>query len=393
MTPGEAPGSSGTGSGARPRPPIRTRILRLTGGKGDRAKIAEAASVLQGGGLVVFPTETVYGLGANALSAEAVEGIFRVKGRPCDNPLIVHLSSSRELPRVARRWPAVAERLAARFWPGPLTLVLPKHPRVPSVTTAGLGTVAVRVPGHPVARRLIAAAGVPIAAPSANLSGRPSLTSPSHLVEELTGRVEVLLLGGDSPLGVESTVVDVTARPPVVLRPGGLSLERIRRTVPSVRAPSPSRRAGSSPPRSPGLRHRHYAPRARMTVYVGPPRQVWQALRTRQDELARAGVGSALLVSQESPLRGRDVWVLGSRRRPSAVARRLFSAIREADARGFPEMLVEGFPSRGLGLAVMDRLLRASEGRRVVLPPGRGRRSPGGRARPQAPKKREGSFP
>lgn len=357
----------------RSPPPVRrrTRTLRLTGGAADRAKIEEAAAVLRNGGLVAFPTETVYGLGANALSEEAVRGIFSVKGRPSDNPLIVHLASAGDLPRVARNLPPAGTKLAERFWPGPLTLILPKRPAVPFVTTAGLDTVAVRVPSHPVAHRLISRAGVPIAAPSANLSGRPSLTSPSHLVRELSGRVDVILLGGDSPIGLESTVVDVAARPPRVLRPGGLTLERIRQVIPSVRAPplgASSPEGDGHPARSPGLRHRHYAPRARLTLFVGPIPHVWAALERRRRELARAGVSSALLVSSESPVRGRGVWVLGSRRRPSAVARRLFSALRDADAQGVQEMLVEGLPMRGLGFAVRERLLRAAEGRVVLVP-------------------------
>ncbi len=352
----------------------RTRTFRLTGGSTDRAKIDQAAAVLRDGGLVAFPTETVYGLGANALSEEAVLGIFAAKGRPSDNPLIVHLASSGDLARVARALPRAGTRLAKRFWPGPLTLILPKHPAVPLATTAGLDTVAVRVPSHPVAHQLISRAGVPIAAPSANLSGRPSLTSPSHLLRELSGRVDVILLGGDSPIGLESTVVDVTTRPPRVLRPGGLTLERVRQVLPSVRAPP--LRAGFQerdrlPARSPGLRHRHYAPRARLTLFIGPTPQVWEALERRRRELVRAGVSSALLVSSESPVRGRGVWVLGSRRRPSAVARRLFSAMRDADGHGVQEMLVEGIPMRGMGLAVRERLMRAAEGRVVLVPSSR----------------------
>lgn len=354
-------------TGFEPKP---TRIFQLAGGSTDQEALDYASVILRRGGLVVFPTETVYGLGANALSEEAVNGIFRAKGRPSDNPLIVHLDSARALPTVAKRIPPVARRLASNFWPGPLTIVLPKNARVPAATTAGLDTVAVRVPRHPVAQRLIAMAGVPVAAPSANLSGRPSLTSPQYLVEELSGKVDVILLSGESPIGVESTVVDATSRPPRVLRPGGLPVERIRKVISSLETPAspPCGPIGEGmTPRSPGMKYRHYAPRARVTLYVGAYREVWRELRYRRRVLTRQGIRVTLLVSEESSMTGKGIWRLGSRRAPSTVARRLFSALRDADASGAEEILVEGFPVRGLGWAVMDRLRRAAEGHVVTV--------------------------
>ena len=346
----------------------RTRVFDLTR-KGSAARaISAAGAVLRSGGLVAFPTETVYGLGANALNAKAVRGIFRAKGRPTDNPLIVHLRDAGDLPRVARDIPALGLRLAEAFWPGPLTLVLPKHPRVPKVTTAGLDTVAVRVPSLPWARRLIEAAGVPIAAPSANLSGRPSLTTPGHLVRELKGKVDILLLGGKSRIGVESTVVDVVSSPPVLLRAGGLSVERLQSLVPDLRV-LPLEASGApdreTPPRSPGLKYRHYAPRARVTLFVGSPQRTRQALENRRRMLTREGRKVGLLVTRESGLRGPAVRVLGSRRAPDRFAFGLFHALRELDALGADEILVEGIPATGVGLAVMDRLRRAA-GDRVV---------------------------
>ncbi len=374
----------------------RTRIFHLAGGKNDQRALAYASAVLRKGGLVVFPTETVYGLGANALSEKAVRDIFRVKGRPSDNPLIVHLSSVDDLPLVAQRVPALAKRLAANFWPGPLTLVLPARSNVPKVTTAGMDSVAVRVPNHPIARQLIAGAGVPVAAPSANLSSRPSLTSPAYLLQELSGKVDVLLLAGNSPIGVESTVIDVRTSPPVVLRPGGLSVERIRKVAPSIELPTFFREnsaTDTNPPRSPGLRHRHYAPKARVTLYVGPPSLVWEAMRQRRSAMRLLRISLALLVSWESPLKGEGVWKFGSRYTPSTVASRLFRVLRDADASGVQEMLVEGIPIRGLGLAVMDRLVRAAEGRVIHVRDRKRRTGRGDQGLAQEPKFSDGSLP
>lgn len=347
------------------------------GGKADAAKIAEAARVLRRGGLVAFPTETVYGLGANALDARAVRGIFRAKGRSSDNPLIVHLADARDLPRVAREVSPPVRRLARRFWPGPLTLVVPRHRRVPLATTAGLDTVAVRVPGHPVARALIRAAGVPIAAPSANLSGRPSLTSPEHLIAELMGRVDVLLLAGPSRIGVESTVIDLVRSPPTVLRAGGLPVERLRPWLPDLWV-SPeaegARPRGSTRPRSPGMKYRHYAPHARVALFEGPLRAVARTMRIRAASLARRGRRVRVLVPRESPLRGASVRVLGSAGRPHEIARHLYTMLRDADRDGATDILVQGIPAHGLGLAVMDRLRRAAAERQVDAP---GRQGPG----------------
>ncbi len=313
--------------------------LRL--GPGD---LAQAAAILRRGGLVAFPTETVYGLGADATDARAVAGVFAAKGRPADNPLIVHLADAAALGEVAEG----GSPLAA-LWPGPLTLVLRRRPRgVCDLATAGLATVAVRVPDHALARALIAAAGCPVAAPSANRSGRPSPTTAAAVLEDLDGAIDAVLDGGPTDVGVESTVVDATEDPPRVLRLGGLPLEALRRLAPDIAV-------GGDARRSPGTRYRHYAPRA--PVVLAPGEAV--------AGLLAADPRAAALVTDETAARlpaGRGgVARLGPLADAAAHARRLFEALRSLD-RGQPSVIVaEILPEAGLDRAVMDRLRRAAQ--------------------------------
>lgn len=320
----------------------------------DPAAIARAAAVLQAGGLVAFPTETVYGLGADALDAAAVRRIFAAKGRPTDNPLIVHVAEASQARALARTVPAAAERLMS-LWPGPLTLVLPRADHVPAVTTAGQPTVAVRIPAHPAALALLRACGRPIAAPSANRSGRPSPTTAAHVLADLGGVIEVILDGGPCAVGIESTVVDVTGPVPLVLRVGGLSVEALRAAVGPVdvlgeaSSSSLEKNREEALARSPGLRHRHYAPRARVVV-VAPG-----------EAAALAGEGDAVMSQRPRPAGHRAIW----RVMPEALegyARELFGALRELDSQGVATIVVEAVPDEGLGRAILDRLRRASAG-------------------------------
>lgn len=326
---------------------MRTLYLRATA-----EAVSRAAQVIREGGLVAFPTETVYGLGADALSAAAVARIFEAKERPRGNPLIVHLGGVEALEEVAARVPDRAREIAARFWPGPLTLVLPRASAVPLVTTGGLETVALRVPAHPVARALIQAAARPIAAPSANRSGRPSPTCAEHVREDLDGRIELVLDGGPTPLGVESTVLDMTSEPPTLLRLGGVTLEQLESCLGEVRRlPGDHDEAAG---RSPGLRFRHYAPRARvMLIEAGTgERAVLSWLE--------AGKPVALMVQRAVALARPGLTVKTMPDDVEGYARELFGALRELDARGVEGILVETMAEEGLGRTIMDRLRRAA---------------------------------
>jgi L-threonylcarbamoyladenylate synthase len=310
-----------------------------------------AAGIIARGGLVAFPTETVYGLGAGATDEQAVARIFQAKGRPPDNPLIVHIASLEQLPLVAREIPREAYRLAELFWPGPLSLVLYRSQQIPPGVSAGLPTVAVRMPNHPVALGLIKKAGVPIAAPSANRSGRPSPTSAFHVLEDLAGRIEAVLDGGRSLIGVESTVLDLTAPQPTLLRPGGVTRERLE--VALGRQVVLPRWDGTSPPPSPGMKYRHYAPRAPLIVVVGSEARRHRLARSLLSWYERQG----LKVGYLNPLRN----FRGSLdKREKAFARSLYAALRAMDKGGADLIVAEGFPACGWGAVIMNRLCKAA---------------------------------
>jgi L-threonylcarbamoyladenylate synthase len=326
--------------------------------------------VLQHGGLVAFPTETVYGLGANALDAAAVQGIFAAKGRPAYDPLIVHLAGPEALPDVVADVPPLAETLAAHFWPGPLTLVLPRCPRIPLAVTAGGQTVAVRVPAHPVALALICAAGFPVAAPSANRFGRLSPTQAAHVLDDLEGRIDVLLDGGPTPVGVESTVLSLITPVPTILRPGGVSREALAAVLGQVDVAGRVFTAEDIAP-SPGVLAQHYAPRAKLTLYQGSRRAVLQAMRTVAAQLAATGqrVGLLLAEGDAAAFAGLPVTVqsIETGGGLEGAARQLFTALRALDRAGVTAILARDFGARGLGLAIRDRLTRAAAGNVVCV--------------------------
>jgi L-threonylcarbamoyladenylate synthase len=329
---------------------VRTEILPAT-----EEHIARAAAVIRAGGLVAFPTETVYGLGADALNEDAVRKIFLAKERPADDPLIVHIASASQLPQLARQIPQRAWDLIERFWPGPLTLVLPKTERVPTVTTGGLDTVAVRMPSHPVAKRLIELSAVSIAAPSANRFGRPSPTIAKHVWEDLHGRIDLILDGGPTPIGVESTVLDLTVDPPMVLRPGGVTLEELRAVLGDVQMLDAAHTEAAK--RSPGTRSRHYAPRAQVLLVEQG------AAEAALKELSGKRVGVLVYLTRSLSVYGEgqgEVIIIQMPRSLKAYARRLFAVLRELDEQGVDVIVVEKLQERGLGRAIMDRLRRAS---------------------------------
>ncbi len=335
----------------------------------DAAGIAAAAALLRAGQLVAFPTETVYGLGGDALNPAAVAAIFAAKGRPAHDPLIVHLADARDLPRVAAAVPPLVDTLAAAFWPGPLTLVLARGPAVPRAVTAGGPTVAVRVPAHPVARALISAAGTPLAAPSANRFGHTSPTDAAHVLADLGGRIAAVLDGGPTPIGVESTVLDLTTPVPTLLRPGGVSLEALRALLGEVALGGEVAQGGALA--SPGLLARHYAPQSELWLVVGPEEAARQWLREQAIAATAAGRRVGLLVPDEDAALladlAADIEPLGPAAAIEVVAQRLYAALRRLDARHPALILARDLGETGLARAVRDRLTRAAAGRVVQL--------------------------
>ncbi len=315
----------------------------------DPASIARAAAVLRAGGLVAFPTETVYGLGANALDSGAVARIFAAKGRPPTNPVIVHVAAKSQVGQVVAAWPQLAEILAQRFWPGPLTLVLPKRAEVPDVVTAGGPTVAVRIPAHAAALSLLRAAGVPVAAPSANRSNRLSPTCAAHVLRDLDGHLDLLLDGGPTLGGIESTVVDVTTTPPRLLRPGLLSAGDLEAVVGSLQRPGTSVTERALP--SPGMLPRHYAPRTPLICVEGDGQTVF-------DALLASGLRVGLLRFGGDGTTGVATRTLAND--PAAAAAQLYAVLHELDDRNLERIVVALPPDADGWLAIRDRLHRAS---------------------------------
>ena len=347
-----------------------TRCLKVDPEHPEPAVMAEAAAVIRGGGLVAFPTETVYGLGANALDAQAVASIFRAKERPFYDPLIVHLADATQLSSVVAEVPDVARELVVEFWPGPLTLVLPRGPQVPDEVTAGGNTVAVRVPAHAVARALIAAAGVPIAAPSANRFGRVSPTCADHVMADLSGRIDLVLDGGATQVGVESTVLSLCSDIPMILRPGGIARESLERLLGSVDIRDSLGAEGETLV-SPGTTVKHYAPRAKITLYRGEREAVLARIRRDVLDYVTAGVTVGVLVAEEDLAMLTDLPAVyrsvGSITSMEQIARQLFASLRSLDASGVTVILARDFGPSGLGLAIRDRLTRAAAGDVIVV--------------------------
>lgn len=324
----------------------------------DPNAVRDAAAILRRGGLLGIPTETVYGLGADALNEDAVSRIFLAKGRPQDNPLIIHVPDASWLERYCRSVPPAAYRLAERFWPGPLTMILPRRDIVPLQTTGGLETVGVRCPNHPVTLAIIEAAGVPIAAPSGNTSGRPSPTTAAHMIEDMDGRIDGIVDGGPCTVGVESTIIDLTVTPPRLLRPGGLPLESLRQVLGEVavdKAVTGLLAAGERP-RAPGMKYRHYAPHAPVTVVTGEPERSARRIQGLLSDTA-----GVICFDEYAPLfPGHIIHKLGPAADKSAQARHVFDALRTFDGTDVTEIFAQCPDDGGLGLAVANRLKKAA---------------------------------
>lgn len=337
-----------------------TKILKINPHSPEPSKIKEAAEVIKNGGTVAFPTETVYGLGADALNPAAVKKIFKAKGRPSDNPLIVHVADINDLKLIAKRLSEPALSLINEFWPGPLTIILKRKKVVPDIVTGGLDTIAVRMPDNGIALSLIIKSGAPLVAPSANLSGKPSPTGARDVAADLSGKIDMIIDGGKTRIGIESTVIDMTTKPPVLLRPGGLPVEEIEKVTGTVRrlseVPAVLR---SEPARSPGMKYRHYAPKARMTIVEGGT----EAAQARIKKLAEDGLKKGKAVGVLTFHKGFSIAgcinkYAGSR--PETVARKLFDVLRGFDKEGVDVIVSEGYGGKGLKLGIADRLRRAA---------------------------------
>jgi L-threonylcarbamoyladenylate synthase len=340
-------------------------MLKVDPDKPEQAKIEQAAQIIRRGGLVAFPTETVYGLGADALNAEAVLRLFAAKNRPLDNPPIVHVAAVSEVYPLVAEAPKQAELLMKQFWPGPLTLVFKHSSNVPDESVAGLDTVAIRMPQHKVALALIRQSRCPIAAPSANLSGKPSPTTAEHVYEDLNGRIDAIIDGGAANIGVESTVVDLSNDPPMLLRPGGTPFEALKKVLTNLQLhPFVLAMHELTPEkvRSPGMKHKHYAPNAEVILVEGSLDSVVRKIRELAESYRAGGskVGVLATDQTQSAYKADVVKSMGSRVNLSTVAKNLFRLLREVDAQGADVIIAEGVSSEGLGLAVMNRLRKAS---------------------------------
>ncbi len=343
---------------------IKTRIAKVDGQYLDREVLAEAGKILKAGGLVAFPTETVYGLGGDALQRESARKIYAAKGRPSDNPLIVHICRWEDIGKITRKIPEEAQKLARAFWPGPLTMILEKSDAVPTETTGGLSTVAVRMPDNRVALALIEAAGGYVAAPSANLSGKPSPTMAGHVAEDLSGRIEMVLDGGAACIGLESTIVDLTEGTPVILRPGCITkdmLEAVLNGPVDEDRPSVGMEEGRAP-KAPGMKYRHYAPAGELTVVTGEEQEVTKTIQRLADEKMRAGEKVGILCSSETQGFYQADWVeaAGAREDEAEAARHLYAILRSFDRQHVTCIYSEAFSGDGIGQAVMNRLLKAA---------------------------------
>lgn len=342
---------------------METKVVIMDELNIDKDSLKEAAEIINKGGLVAFPTETVYGLGANALDGEAVKDIFRVKGRPQDNPLIVHVGDF-NIDAFAREIPDIARTLISRFWPGPLTIILKKSHIVPDATSAGLDSVGLRMPSNLIALELIKEAGVPIAAPSANISGRPSPTDVRRCIEDLDGKIEYIIGGERSNVGLESTIVDCTQDPPCILRPGGVTLEMLKEINPDIYIDPVILKAPEKDfkPKAPGMKYRHYAPKAPVKIIDGDLQKTIEKINEMVQNIIGDGRKVGLIVTDETKAyydKG-IVMSAGSRSDLSTVGKNLFEILRALDDQGVDIILSEGFEEKGMGIAIMNRLKKAA---------------------------------
>lgn len=344
---------------------MNTKVIKIDPENMDISKLSEAAEALRTGKVVAIPTETVYGLGANALNTEAVSKIFKAKGRPSDNPLIVHIADKEKVFELVESVPEKAAELMDKFWPGPLTLVLRKSPKIPDIITAGLDTVAIRMPEHPVARELIRLAGVPVAAPSANVSGKPSTTTAQHVLDDMDGKIEIIVDAGSSRVGLESTVLDVTVEPPVLLRPGGVTPGQLEKYIGRVDIDKTilGKINAENVPKSPGMKYKHYSPEAQVVIVKSEDKlkQTAKILELAQENKSQGKkVGICATVQTAAEYKGFETLSMGDRDHPETIAASLFALLREFDDRAVDIIFAEAVDQHEVGLAIMNRMVKAA---------------------------------
>lgn len=352
---------------------MNTKIIKINLKEGsfspeEDEALRIAGDVLKAGGLVAFPTETVYGLGGDALNKESSRKIYAAKGRPSDNPLIVHIYRFEDIYQIVDCVPEIAKKIADAFWPGPLTLILPKATNVPAETTGGLDTVAVRLPAHLVAQKLIEYAGGFVAAPSANLSGRPSPTVAQYVIEDMDGRIEMIVDGGEVGIGLESTIIDLTVSPPQILRPGYITKEMLESVLGQVETDKALIAPDSGiAPKAPGMKYRHYAPGGELVIVEGDAEKVAEYVNRQVETDREAGekTGVICTAENEDKYRAHVVKNVGHRNDEESIAKKLFLVLREFDDEKVTRIYSESFSDQGLGQAIMNRLLKAA-GYRVV---------------------------
>lgn len=348
---------------------MNTQIYKMGSEIADYEKIQAAAQIIREGGLVAFPTETVYGLGADALNPMASKKIYAAKGRPSDNPLIVHIADMEDFKRIAKKMPKEAEKLAEAFWPGPLTMIVDKNDNVPYETTGGMDTVAVRMPKHPVALELIRRSGCLIAAPSANTSGRPSPTLAEHVAEDLGGRIPMILDGGEVGIGIESTIIDLTEEVPMILRPGYITKEMLEEVIGTVQIdPGIIAADSDKKPKAPGMKYRHYAPKANLIVVDGAKDAVIDKINALTAGGQSQGQKVGIIGTDETiaEYHGDMVLSMGAREDEDAIARHLYRILREFDEADVDVIYSESFATPRIGQAIMNRLLKAA-GHQVLV--------------------------
>jgi len=352
---------------------METKIVNISAAKEEftaqeELALQEAGEILRQGGLVAFPTETVYGLGGDALNPQSSRKIYAAKGRPSDNPLIIHIASMEALPLIVKEVNDKVRKVAESFWPGPLTIILPKSDAVPEETTGGLQTVAVRLPSHPVARRLIECAGGYVAAPSANVSGKPSPTLAKYVIEDMDGRIDMIIDGGEVGIGLESTIVDLTVEPPQILRPGYITQEMLNEVLGAVDVDKTILdNSSGQAPKAPGMKYRHYAPKGDLTIVTGDAADVVAYINAQAAEFTAAGKKVGIIASEEmlQQYRAAIVKNIGNRTDETAIARNLYRILREFDEDGAEIIFSEAFDDGGMGQAIMNRLLKAA-GHKVI---------------------------